>query len=279
VAARAHYCDLADDVEFAERVRATARSTGAQAAGVFACTGASAVPGLAAVLAGSLARAPRADEIARVRAYLSVGSANPISAGLLASLLAPLGRALPESGRCFAELRALRVADGRVLRFGAYPAAFAGGSVALGGRAVPARFAFGFDRAALTALLRLAAPLLARPSASVLARLTPALLPFARVVQAFGTPLGVLAVVGEDGAGRELARIELAARVRGLDVPAAPPAWIAARLVRGEALPAGSVELPALVGVEAVVSWVRAREGLELRVSEGIALVGEDGAP
>jgi hypothetical protein len=275
VAARAHYCDLADDVAFAERVRAAARSAGAQAAGVLVCAGASSVPGLAAVLAGALALAPRAAEIARVRAYLSAGSRNPISAGLLASLLAPLGRDLPESegGRCFAELRALRVSDGRVLRFGAYPAAFAGEGVDVGGRALPARFAFGFDRAALTALLHLAAPLLARSPAAALVRIAPALLTFARVARVLGTERGALVVVGEDSAGGELARIELAAHARGLDVPAAPPAWIAARLARdGAPPPAGAVELPALVSIADVVSWVRERGELTLCASEGIAL-------
>jgi hypothetical protein len=283
VAARAHYCDLADDVAFAERVRAAARSAAAQAAGVLVCTGASSLPGLAAVLAGALALSPRHAEIARVRAYLSVGSRNPISAGLLASLLAPLGRPLPEGegegARCFAELRALRVSDGRVLRFGAYPAAFAGGVVHVGGRALPVRFAFGFDRAALTALLHVAAPLLARLPAAAIVRIAPALLPFARVARVLGTERGVLLVVGEDSAGGELARIELAAGARGLDVPAAPPAWIAARLARdGAPPPAGAVELPALVSIADVVSWVRERGELTLRASEGIALADGEAA-
>jgi hypothetical protein len=195
-----------------------------------------------------------------------------VSAGLLASLLAPLGRALPGGERCFGELHALRALDGRVLRFGPYPAPFAEGRTVVGARAVPVRFAFGFDRAALTALLHAAAPLLARLPVRALARLAPTLLPFARVARAFGTPLGVLAVVAEDTAGRELARIELAAGARGLDIPAAPPAWIAARLTRGAPSPAGAVALQELVPFAEVLAWVRGREGLALRASGGIPL-------
>ena len=272
VAAGAHYCDLADDPAFAERARRAARGGDAAARGVFVCTGASTVPGLVGVLASALAASPRAPEIARVSVYLSVGSANPVSAGLLASLLAPLGRALPGAARCFGSLRALRTSAGRTLRFGSYPAAFEHGALILGARSVPVHFAFGFDRAALTALLRALAPLLARIPPLAFARLAPALLPFARVAQLFGTPLGVLVVVAEGGGGEEIARLELAARAHGLDVPAAPPAFIAARLARGEQLRAGSAELHELVPLADVLSWVRSRPELSLGASGSVAL-------
>lgn len=258
VAARAHYCDLADDVGFAERVRAAAQRCDARSAGVFVCTGASTLPGSAGLLAGAFARLSQASEIARVTAYLSVGSGNSVSAALLASLLAPLGRPIAASGRCFAQLCALRASDGRTLRFGAYPAAFAAQRVAIGARSVPARFFFGFDRAAFTALLALVAPAFARLPLASFPRIARALLPFARVAQQFGTPRGLLALVAEDAAGREIARIEVDARARGLDIPAAPPAWIAARMARGDSLPAGCVELSELVPLADALRWLRA---------------------
>jgi hypothetical protein len=257
VAAGAHYCDLADDVAFAERAREAARRGAAWAAGVLVCTGASTVPGLAGVLARAFASSPRGSEIARVSAYLSVGSGNPVSAGLLASLLAPLGRALPDGARCFAALRAFRAGDGRTLRFGAYPAAFSEGVVSIGARAVPVSLHFGFDRAALTALLALIAPVLGRLPKRAVARLARGMLPLARVARVFGTLRGLLALVAEDAAGREVARIELAAGAHGLDIPAAPPAWIAARLVRGEGLPAGAVELADVVALSDTIGWLR----------------------
>lgn len=257
VAARAHYCDLADDVAFAQRVREAARSAGARAAGVFVCTGASTVPGLAGIFARAFISSPRAPEIARISAYLSVGSANPLSAGLFASLLAPLGRALPDGRRAFAELRSLSLGDGRTLRFGAYPAPFAEQRIAFGERHIPARFFFGFDRAPLTALLHLAAPAFAKLEAHTLRRIARGLLPLARAVSVLGTPRGVLAVVAEDASGHELARIALTASSRGLDIPAAPPAWLAARLAQGTALPSGAVELHALVPLADMVAWAR----------------------
>jgi len=258
VAARAHYCDLADDVAFAERARAAAVKHGADARGVLVCTGASTIPGVAGVLARAFEPAPRAAEIARVSAYLSVGSRNPVSAALLASVLAPLGRRMPAGERCFASLRALRAHDGRLLRFGAYPAAFAGDAVTIGARAVPARFYFGFDRAALSALLRLAAPALARLPREAIAPLARMLLPFARVAPLFGTPRGLLALVAEDAAGRELARIELSASARGLDIPALPPLWLAERIASASLRAAGLQRLDQLVPYDEALAWFRA---------------------
>lgn len=272
-ATRAHYCDLAEDVAFVERAREAARRVGSRESAGFACSGASTVPGLVGILARAFSGSPRAHEVAAVAAYLSVGSGNPVSAGLLASLLAPLGRPLPGGGsRCFAQLFALRAGDGRTLHFGSYPAAFPRGGVELGARPVPLRFAFGFDRAPLTALLRAASPWLARLPAAALPKLVPALLPLARMAQAFGTPLGLLAVVAEDASGAEVARVELAARARGLDVPASPPVWIAARLARGETLRAGCAELHELVPLADVVSWACARGELSLRASGSLEL-------
>ena len=267
VAARAHYCDLADDVAFVERVRLAARCSPTAAHGTFVCAGASTLPGLAGVLARRLTRSPRAVEIAQLRVYLSVGSANPMSAGLLASLLAPLGRELSDGTRAFAALRALRVSDGRMLRFGSYPAAFADGRLAVGARPVLASFHFGFDRAALSALLKLAAPGLGAMPLAATAKLARVLLPFANAVRLFGTQHGLLAVVAENLHGEEIARIEVAARARGLDIPAAPPAWIAACIARGDALPTGNVELAELVPASAAFKWLRSDSGRTLSSS------------
>jgi hypothetical protein len=272
VTARAHYADLADDATFAASARTAARASGAQAAGVFVCTGASTVPGLAGVFASAFASSPRASEIARVVAYLNVGSGNPVSAGLLASLLAPLGRGLPEGGACFAEMRTLAAGDGRTLRFGAYPAPFVEQRVAIGARTVPARFFFGFDRSAITALLHLASPTVARIAPPALRRISRAFLPFVRAASLLGTPLGVLAVCAEDAAGAEVGRVELSARTHGLDIPAAPPAWIAARLAGGAALPGGPAELCDLVPLADVVGWARADSAYALRATGGAAL-------
>ncbi len=270
VAARAHYCDLADDVAFADRVRAAAHTSRARDAGVAVVTGASTVPGTIGVLARALERAPRTAEIARVSAYLSVGSRNPVSAGLLASLLAPLGRIAPDGHRWFSKRRVLRARDGRTLHLASHPAPFADGSLSLGSRRVAARLFFGFDRRLLTELLRLAAPFLGVLPERAIAPIAHGLLPLARAARVLGTPHGLLAVVAEDSAGRELARIELTASERGLDLPAAPPAWITARLARGHALPAGCVELADVVPLEDALAWLRAEPAVAI---SGVPLV------
>ena len=166
----------------------------------------------------------------------------------------------------------LPASDGRRLRFGSYPAPFAGGTIALGARRVPARFFFGFDRALPTALFRLAMNGLRHRSELQIVRLARFLLPVARGMRWLGTTRGLLAVVAEDAVGREIARVELAANERGLDVPAAPPTWVAARLARGGALPGGARELCEVIGPEDVLSWVRAEPQLRLHTSGGVTL-------
>ena len=99
------------------------------------------------------------------------------------------------------------------------------------------------------------------------AKLARALLPFANAVRLFGTQHGLLAVVAENLHGEEIARIEVAARARGLDIPAAPPAWIAACIARGDALPTGNVELAELVPASAAFKWLRSDSGRTLSSS------------
>ncbi len=266
VSAGAHYCDLCDDAAFSAAVRAAALRSAAAAAGVAVVPGASTLPGLLALFARGLARTTSAPP-ARFAAYLCVGSRNPVSAALLASLLGPLGRRRGAGPRWFADARDFAASDGRRLRCASYPSALAEDELAIGARRIPVSFSFGFDRAALTRGLELAAPLLGRLPAGALAPLARALLPFARLARLGGTPQGLFAVVAEDAAGRELARIEIAASADGLDIPAAPPAWIAARLARGEALPAGARELAELVPLDAALDWLAARPNVRVRFS------------
>jgi hypothetical protein len=258
VRARAHLVDLSDDLAWRAAVEQAAQRTGAASAGVAVIPGCSTVPGLVALLAQRWAG--RA-ELASLSALLSLGSANPPSRGLLASLLLPLGRRMPGGGRCFGRLVTAETHDGRRLRFGPWPAP---DRLQLGGRHVPFAFHAGFDRGILTLALRLAAPLLGLLPRRLVPALAALMLPLARALRPLGTPQGALLVRAHDRSGAERDRVELLARAAGLDIPAAPVVWVVTRLL------AGGFERGGLLGLEDVVApedaIARLREaGYELR--------------
>jgi hypothetical protein len=83
-----------------------------------------------------------------------------------------------------------------------------------------------------------------------------------------GTPLGVLLVRAEDGAGRELDRVEVHAAANGLDVPAAPAVWVAERLAKGGSLGSGVRGLEQVVTLADACAWLRGA-GYEVREGGG----------
>jgi len=254
VAERCHYVDLAEDLGFLGRVVAAARVAGAQQAQVSFVPGASTVPGLVQLL--STRWAERSDVVA-VSAFLSLGSANPVSRGLLAGLIQPLGRPLPRGpGKAFGSLAPARTSDGQSLLVAPYPAPWPAHGMRIGSRHVAARFYVGFDRAWMTRLLHRAAPLLGLVPEQRVASLAPLLLPFVRALRPLGTPRGVLVVVAGDAEGRELDRVEVHAEANGLDIPAAPPVWVAAKLAAGSFPPSGVASLGNAVDPAEAIAWL-----------------------
>jgi hypothetical protein len=227
--------------------------------------GCSTVPGFVSLLAARWAL--RAD-VASLSAWLSMGSANPVSRGLVAGLLTPLGRKAPGGGRWFTKLVRAEISDGRRLRYAAWPAPYPRRGLRLGARRVPIRFYAGFDRLWVTAGLRLAAPLLGRLPRRSIPVLAAAALPFVRAASLFGTPLGVLLVRAEDERGAELDRIEVHARANGLDVPAAPVIWVVRSLLDGGLADGGLFGVEDVVPPSAAFAWLR-EAGYEVR--EGAA--------
>lgn len=258
-----HYVDLADDAAWFAALDRVVAACGPAAHEVAIVPGCSTVPGLVAVLASRWAG--RSD-VAALSAFLSMGSANPPSRGLLGGLLAPLGRPRPGGGRWFTERVTATATDGRTLQFGAWPVP--GEGIALGARRVPLRFFAGFDRAWITALLRGVAPVLGRLPRSWTPALAGLALPLVRLARPFGTPLGVLLLRAEDAQARELDRVELAAAANGLDVPAAPVVWVVERLLAGARLGGGRVGLEALVDASDAEAWLQ-RAGYALREGSG----------
>jgi hypothetical protein len=261
VRARVHLADLAEDLVWFGAVAEAASRCGAGSAGVAIVPGCSTVPGLVALLAQRWAA--RSD-VAELSALLSMGTANPPSRGLLAGLLAPLGRPIPGGARCFGQIVSAETQDGRRLSGGSWPAPVPRSGLRLGARRVPLRFYAGFDRRALTWLLRLAAPALGRLPEAWLPGVAAALLPFARALRRLGTPRGALLLRAHDRVGAERGRVELHALANGLDIPAAPVVWLVESLLAGGLARGGVLGLEDVVTPSAAIAWLR-EAGYEVR--------------
>lgn len=261
VRARCHYADLAESAAFADRVRWAAREADAARAGIVLLPGCSTAPGLLELLAQ---RWRGRSDIAAVDAFLAMGSRNPPSRGLLAGLLAPLGRPMQSGGgnsdgdRCFRRLVAARARGGVRLLCGNYPAALSEGALHFGARRVPLSFHIGFDRAWIARGLRCIAPLLGALPQRSISRLAKYLLPMAQLARLLGTPRGILLLIARDAAGAERERLEIRALQAGLDIPAAPPLWVAQQLAHEAPRAAGVVRLAELVPAQAALNWLAA---------------------
>jgi hypothetical protein len=256
-----HYVDIAETPEFIDRVGEVAGQAGHRSA--HAVSGCSTVPGLVAVLAQQWAGRP---DVRQVRVFLGMGSRNPASPALLASLLEPLRGRAPDGSRYFARLvrRRLRRLPARL--YGRYPSAFDRRGLRVGDRVLPATFHAGFDRGYLGVALWGAARLVPHLSPArlrSLCRLAQAGMP---LVQALGTPVGVLSVEGLDAAGRVVAEIEVRAAREGLNVPALPAVWAVRRLLEAPPVSVASPGLEQLVTPDQAVAWLR-QEGCAVTVS------------
>lgn len=259
-----HYVDIAETPEFIDRVEETARQAGPRP--VHALSGCSTVPGLVQVLAQEWAGRP---DVRQVRVFLGMGSRNPVSPALFYSLLEPLGRRAPDGSRYFARLvrRRLRRLPARL--YGRYPSAFDRDGLRVGDRVLPATFHAGFDRPYLGYALWCAARLVPHLSRAGLESLCRLAQPGMPLVQALGTPVGVLSVEGLDGAGRVAAEIEVRAAREGLNVPALPAVWAVRRLLEPRPVPAA-----APLGLEHLITPQQATAGLR---EEGCPVTGLGG--
>jgi hypothetical protein len=250
-----HYVDIAETPAF---IAAVERLGGRQVAVVSGC---STVPGLVAVLAQQWSGR---DEVRRLRVLLGMGSANPVSATLLYSLLSPLGSSAPDGGRYFDRLVRKRLRGLPSRLYGRFPSPFDVTGVRVGERVLPATFHAGLDRAAASHALWWAARVVPHLSRAALARLCRLAQPVMPLVRALGTYVGVLSVEALDGDGRLLAEVEVRATREGLNVPALPSVWAARRLLTNDP-PPGPLRLEQLI---------TPREAAAGLVAEGYGVTG-----
>jgi hypothetical protein len=244
-----HYVDIAETPSF---IAAVERLAGQQAGA--ALSGCSTVPGLVELLAQEWSGR---DEVRRIRVLLGMGTANPVSPALLYSLLMPLGAQAPDGGRYYDSLVRKRLRGLPARLYGRFPSPFDAAGVRVGGRALPTTFYAGLDRAAAVYALWWAARVVPHLSRGALSRLCRLARPALPLVQALGTPIGVLSVEALDGEGRLVAEVEVRAQREGLNVPALPSVWAACRLLAGGPW-SGPLRLPQLIAPQEAAGWLRA---------------------
>jgi hypothetical protein len=261
VGAGCHYVDLAETPAFIAAVQHAARDVHAARAGVCVLSGCSTVPGLVQVLAQRWAGR---EDVRRVRVLLSMGSANPVSATLLYSLLRPLGTRAPNGSRYFSRLVRKDFCGTSSRLYGLYPSAFDRDGLRLGRRTVPATFHAGMDRSAYALVLWLAAKALPWLPDGYLWALCRGVQPVMPPVRRLGGTLGILALEAYAEGDRLLETVEVRAHREGLNVPALPAVWAARRLLEPAAdVPRGPLGLDQLFTPQQAATWL-AEEGYEV---------------
>jgi hypothetical protein len=252
-AAGTHYIDLASEPEFLAAVHSWGKRHQARIA---ICSGASTMPGLielsAAHLTERLGAVPFAFEI-----FLSMGSANRLTPGLLASLTLPLGVRLHSPDGCvsYRQLRRRHLHGLGWRLFGRYPSPFDAQGLNLGNRRVPARFWVGLDRSWIVYALRALSYLRPRFRDSTWIALAEKARPLVGLANRVGGRVGGLRIEALDVAGNVLGAVNYLAPREALNIPALPSVWAAGALL-AVAQP-GIRPLRALVTFEEVATSLR----------------------
>jgi hypothetical protein len=230
-AAGVHYVDLASEPEFLAAVDAWGAG---RAAPIAVCPGASSVPGLielsAQHLTERLGAVPSTFDV-----YLSMGSANRLTPGLLASLTIQLGvRLRAADGQVsYRELRRRRLCGLGQRLFGRYPSPFDEHGLDIGERRVPARFWVGLDRSWIAHALRALSYLRPRFGDRSWVALAEAARPLVGLANLVGGRVGGMRIEGLDGSGRVLGSVNYLAPREALNIPALPSVWAARALLNG----------------------------------------------
>src|SRR5262245_50548664 len=222
-AAGAHYVDLASEPDFLAAVHAWGERRDARIA---TCPGASTVPGLielsAAHLTAGLGAVPAAFEV-----FLSMGSGNRLTPGLLASLTLQLGVPLrsPERGVSYRQLRRRHLHGLGPRLFGQYPSPFDEHGLNLGGRRVSTRFWVGLDRSWIVYALRAVSYLRPRFHDRTWVALAEKARPLVGLANRVGGRAGGLRIEALNVAGSVLGAVNYLAPREGLNIPALPAVW------------------------------------------------------
>jgi hypothetical protein len=228
-AAGAHYVDLASEPEFLAAVHLWGEH---QEARIAICSGASTVPGLielsAAHITECLGALPSAFEV-----FLSMGSANRLTPGLLASLTLQLGVRLraPDGGESFRQVRRRHLHGLGSRLFGRYPSPFDEPGLRLGDRSVITRFWVGLDRSWIVYALRALSYLRPRFRDRTWVALVEKMRPLVGMANLVGGRAGGMRIEALNVVGDVLGAVNYLAPREALNIPALPSVWAARALL------------------------------------------------
>jgi hypothetical protein len=251
-AAGAHYVDMASEPEFLAAVHAWGQRREARIA---ICPGASTMPGLielsAAHLTERLGAVPSAFEV-----FLSMGSANRLTPGLLASLTLQLGVRLrsPDGGVSYRQLRRWRLHGLGPRLFGRYPSPFDEQGLNLGDRRVRTRFWVGLDRSWIVYALRALSYLRPRFRDRTWIALAEKARPLVGLANLVGGRAGGLRIEALDAGRNVLGAVNYLAPGEALTIPTLPSVWAARALL--------DVAQPGFRPLRTLVTFVEAASSL-----------------
>jgi len=251
-----HYLDISEDPVFLNQIfKITTHYPNPQSCILPGC---STVPGLVAVLSQRFQQQDTIEKIKDVQVFLNMGSKNPVSFGLIFSLLRPLGTTMSNGQICFSKLHRLRHNQKTTRYYGPYPAPFSEG-IAIGTQCVPLHFHVGFDRRTINYILSVLSPFLAKLSDLNLQRLCHIALAVSPITRLFGTPEGRLRVQAVNKEQKIIEYIEVIADKDGLNIPASQVIWAIKKLMSQNTpdIKPGYLTLPTLITADEAISHLR----------------------
>jgi hypothetical protein len=260
-AAGAHYVDLASEPDFLAAARSWAER---DRANIAVCPGASTMPGLIELSAAHLTELIGAVPVA-FDVFLSMGSANRLTAGLLASLTIQLGAPLrsPEGGISYRQLRRRQLHGVGTRLFGRYPSPFDERGLSVQNQSVATRFWVGLDRSWIVHALRALSYLRPRFRDRTWTALAEKMRPLVAGANMVGGYVGGLRIEALDEARNVLAAVNYLAQREALNIPAMPSGWAARALLRDPR--AGYRPLRELITFEKAAAALRSH-GFEVKV-------------
>jgi hypothetical protein len=273
-----HYIDIAESLEFINQVRVTAATF--IDCPVTLVPGCSTVPGLVSCLMNAFTHIQlfnhsgtpldEPSRTAHIDIRLNLGSANPLSAGLLFGLLRPLGQISDgvERKPWFRQLSTFTHMDGQIRQYGNYPVPLSNPMI-FHNRSVGISFATGFDFMVINVLLSLASFILPHLSDRVLLKsclwiLPPVNLIWGSLFKRIGSAEGRLTLTTYDQAHAPVEQIELKATANGLDIPAITAVWAVQKIVANNLL-----SDPAMRGCVGLEQLISGNEVMQRLIQEG----------
>ena len=235
VESNVHYIDISESLDFIQSVK-TELEHYPNCLPTFV-SGCSTVPGLVATLAKEF---EHCTGIGNIQVLLNMGSRNPVTLGLLFSLLRPIGLPIAQESKqtidqdidqdqdqekeWYREFMLFKHLDDKIRQYANYPIPFEK-SISIGSNQIPISFSVGFDRKYINYSLYLMSYLTSQLSDKKLIFLCKCLLPFSGLAKLFGGEAGHLSLVARDENKNLLAQIEIKAEKDGLDIPALTAVW------------------------------------------------------